>query len=334
MLRMNTPASCACACMRTRSPSMAPPLNGLVGIDGDDADGAAGLAPPRDETVDERALSGARRAGDADEKCPPDRPNSSRTSAGPPSASFSTSEMPRAMARGSPDRIESARADNPRNLSRTCTCRTGLVQCRYHENATDPCSALALMMATPSIARADATRVSGPQVGRRRPIDHSRFCGRCQPARRRIRVRVRATPRKTTTEATPSLRTTSGNVFVQTFGLPGFQLYLTTGAGIYRERLGTDEETAVLLNNGGGIKINLAGPLRARVDYRVFISEGKSAAHHGAADLRGAQSGVLTEQRAERAEPEAVVPLLSALCSLLYRCVDVLTSSNRRQGRG
>jgi hypothetical protein len=72
----------------------------------------------------------------------------------------------------------------------------------------------------------------------------------------------------------PSLRTTSGNVFAQTFGLPGFQLYLTTGAGMYRERLGTDEETAFVLNNGGGAKINIAGPLRARVDYRVFSLKG------------------------------------------------------------
>ena len=31
MLRMNTPLSPACACMRTRSPRIAPPLNGLVG---------------------------------------------------------------------------------------------------------------------------------------------------------------------------------------------------------------------------------------------------------------------------------------------------------------
>ena len=31
MLRMNTPGSRACACMRTRSPRTAPPLNGLVG---------------------------------------------------------------------------------------------------------------------------------------------------------------------------------------------------------------------------------------------------------------------------------------------------------------
>ena len=31
MLRMKTPASAACACMRTRSPRIAPPVNGLVG---------------------------------------------------------------------------------------------------------------------------------------------------------------------------------------------------------------------------------------------------------------------------------------------------------------
>jgi len=71
----------------------------------------------------------------------------------------------------------------------------------------------------------------------------------------------------------PSLRTTSGNVFAQTFGLP-FQLYATTGAGMYRERLGADQETAFALNNGGGVKINLAGPLRARIDYRIFSLRG------------------------------------------------------------
>src|SRR5262245_34618089 len=65
------------------------------------------------------------------------------------------------------------------------------------------------------------------------------------------------------TRAVPSLKTTSGNVSVQTFGLPGFQLYLTTGAGFYRERLGEDQETSFLLNTGGGVKVNLAGPLRA-----------------------------------------------------------------------
>ena len=72
----------------------------------------------------------------------------------------------------------------------------------------------------------------------------------------------------------PSLRTTSGNVFAQTFGLPGFQLYATTGVGIYKEQLGNDDETAVALNNGGGAKINIAGPVRVRIDYRVFSLRG------------------------------------------------------------
>lgn len=72
----------------------------------------------------------------------------------------------------------------------------------------------------------------------------------------------------------PSLKTTSGNVFVQTAGLPGIQLYAITGTGFYRERLGPDEETSLLLNTGGGAKVKLAGPLRARVDYRFFNLRG------------------------------------------------------------
>jgi len=77
-----------------------------------------------------------------------------------------------------------------------------------------------------------------------------------------------------TTLLLPSLKTTSGNVFAQTFGLPGFQLYATTGAGFYREHLGSAQETNLVMNNGGGVKINLLGPLRARVDYRLFNLRG------------------------------------------------------------
>lgn len=83
-----------------------------------------------------------------------------------------------------------------------------------------------------------------------------------------------ATTNEDKTLLTPSLRTTSGNVFAQTFELPGFQLYATTGAGLYRERLGSDQETAFLLNNGGGVKVTVAGPIRARVDYRIFNLRG------------------------------------------------------------
>ena len=63
-------------------------------------------------------------------------------------------------------------------------------------------------------------------------------------------------------------------MFAQTFGLSGFQLYITTGAGLYRERLGGDQETNFVLNNGGGVKVTLAGPIRVRVDYRIFNLRG------------------------------------------------------------
>ena len=50
----------------------------------------------------------------------------------------------------------------------------------------------------------------------------------------------------------------------------GFQPYFTTGAGIYRETLGLHQDTGFGFNTGGGVKVSLVGPLRLRVDYRVF----------------------------------------------------------------
>jgi hypothetical protein len=76
-------------------------------------------------------------------------------------------------------------------------------------------------------------------------------------------------------EAAPSLRTGMGNVLLQTpFAIFGFQPYVTTGAGVYRERLGDAQETSIGVNTGGGVKISLLGPVRARVDYRVFNLRG------------------------------------------------------------
>jgi hypothetical protein len=76
-------------------------------------------------------------------------------------------------------------------------------------------------------------------------------------------------------EGAPSLRTGMGNVLIQTpIPIFGLQPYFTTGAGIYRERLGTNSETSFALNNGGGVKISLIGPVRARIDYRVFSLRG------------------------------------------------------------
>ena len=67
MLRMNTPGSLACAPIRTRSPSRAPPVNGLVGSTAITPTVWPGTADLRGEPIDERALARAGRAGDADE---------------------------------------------------------------------------------------------------------------------------------------------------------------------------------------------------------------------------------------------------------------------------
>jgi hypothetical protein len=69
----------------------------------------------------------------------------------------------------------------------------------------------------------------------------------------------------------PSLKTGMGNVLLQTpVSVLGIQPYFTTGAGVYREALGPHEDTSVGFNTGGGAKISLIGPVRLRVDYRVF----------------------------------------------------------------
>ena len=74
----------------------------------------------------------------------------------------------------------------------------------------------------------------------------------------------------------PSLRTGMGNVLVQTpIAINGFQPYFTSGGGGYREQLGDVSETQFAGNIGGGVKMRLAGPLRARFDYRVFRLRGE-----------------------------------------------------------
>jgi len=71
--------------------------------------------------------------------------------------------------------------------------------------------------------------------------------------------------------AAPTLHTGMGNILLQS-PVPffGIQPYFTTGGGLYHEALGLQEDTGFALNTGGGVKVNLIGPLRLRVDYRVF----------------------------------------------------------------
>ena len=61
------------------------------------------------------------------------------------------------------------------------------------------------------------------------------------------------------------------------FAIFGFQPYFTAGGGrLLTSSIGTRRETGFAPNTGGGVKISLAGPLRLRVDYRVFKLSGSA----------------------------------------------------------
>ena len=83
--------------------------------------------------------------------------------------------------------------------------------------------------------------------------------------------------REDLTELAPSLRTFMFNGLLQTpIPIAGIQFYGEAGGGVYHESL-TDireSETNFAVNVGGGAKISLIGPLRLRVDYRVFNLKG------------------------------------------------------------
>ncbi|HEY0874994.1 MAG TPA: outer membrane beta-barrel protein [Vicinamibacterales bacterium] len=89
-----------------------------------------------------------------------------------------------------------------------------------------------------------------------------------------------ANTREDIDELAPGLRTFMVNGLLQTpVPIGGMQFYGTAGGGVFRERLGDDTETNVGLNVGGGVKMNLAGPLRLRLDYRVFTLRGSDVRH-------------------------------------------------------
>ena len=71
--------------------------------------------------------------------------------------------------------------------------------------------------------------------------------------------------------AAPSLKTGMANLLLQTpVEIFGLQPYVTAGAGLYRETLEAHQNTSPAVSTGGGVKIALVGPLRLRLDYRVF----------------------------------------------------------------
>jgi hypothetical protein len=74
-------------------------------------------------------------------------------------------------------------------------------------------------------------------------------------------------------KVSPSLTTGMFNGLLMT-PTGGTQLYVTVGGGVFRERFGALGETNFGTNIGGGIKIGLFGPIRLRLDYRIYNLRG------------------------------------------------------------
>jgi hypothetical protein len=72
--------------------------------------------------------------------------------------------------------------------------------------------------------------------------------------------------------AAPGLKTYMFNVLLAS--PTSVQVYFTAGGGLYNESLLDQSDTSFGTNFGGGVKFPLAGPLRLRVDYRVFALSG------------------------------------------------------------
>lgn len=77
------------------------------------------------------------------------------------------------------------------------------------------------------------------------------------------------------TQFVPGLKTFMFNGLIAT-PTQAVQVYLTGGAGFYRESLGELSDTGFGTNFGGGIKFSVGGPLRIRLDYRVFRIGGEA----------------------------------------------------------
>jgi opacity protein-like surface antigen len=131
--------------------------------------------------------------------------------------------------------------------------------------------ALLLLVLAPTAARADATAFVGIT-----PTDSTRLARGFSIGFGLLIVGFEFEYSKISEDLdtlSPSVTTGMGNVLLQT-PTSTVQLYGTAGAGGYRERFVDDSETSFATNLGGGAKIRLVGPLRLRLDYRIFNLQG------------------------------------------------------------
>lgn len=132
--------------------------------------------------------------------------------------------------------------------------------------------AVAALFAVPAAAAADVTVFFG---GTNKPVRHTGTGLSLGLKLVVVGIEVEyATINEKVKDQAPQFRTGMVNALVQT-PTSGAQVYATIGGGIYREELaGGPRETNTGINLGGGIKLNLAGPVKLRLDYRLFKLRG------------------------------------------------------------
>lgn len=135
------------------------------------------------------------------------------------------------------------------------------------------CVTTTLVLALPAAARADATAFLGVNTTPTNRLTKGFAVGITVLV---VGVEFEYSDTGEDVEAVaPSLRVGSGNLLVQTpIPIGGLQFYGTAGVGVYREKLLTAQETNVSANVGGGVKTSLVGPLKLRLDYRLFTLKG------------------------------------------------------------
>ena len=141
-----------------------------------------------------------------------------------------------------------------------------------------PALVLSLLLLTPSAAFADLTAFFGVN-----PTPSNRVVRGFSGGLSLVIVGFEfeyANSSEDESELAPGLKTYMVNGFLQTpFPIAGMQFYGTAGGGVFHETLFDVGETNVGMNFGGGVKINVLGPLRLRLDYRVFTLQGDDVRH-------------------------------------------------------
>ena len=172
--------------------------------------------------------------------------------------------------------------------------------------------ALALLSPIDRVGRHHGVSSARPHAGESRDDG---IWYRCGAGDRRVRVRVRARPRESRGAGAERADLHVQRAAADTGADRGDAVLRDGGRRRRITRRSTRiSETNVGINVGGGVKVNLAGPLRLRLDYRDLHAAGQSAPREAAALLRGCESEVLSREMSHHR-----VSSLTLWCASVWR---------------